>query len=135
MQKKPATNSSNNSSNNSQINSLNNSNLIHNIENDFNILLNFGGKIGFDYLENSMKIPKILIDMKNWMKENKAFEEEGIFRIAGSDILINEILSSLDDPDRYFKGGFPPNSPLWSIHEISSLIKVCFLFYFLFYFF
>lgn len=84
----------------------------------------FGGFLGSGKDENGYIIPQVLIDFYSFLKMEDGFKTEGIFRITGSSILINDMLSEMSDATQYRMGG---NIHQWGVHEVATLIKKWFL--------
>ena len=66
-------------------------------------------------------VPKILLEMRRFLEEQKGFEAEGIFRLAGREQALHDISSEMCSEDTYVYGG---GAHKWGVHEVSSLIKV-----------
>lgn len=89
----------------------------------------FGIYLGSGKDCNGCLVPQILIDFHKFLTSNNAFHTEGIFRITGCTKLVENILKELSGPpSSYVYGG---SLYEWQIHEVSSLIKVCTLFFIL----
>lgn len=84
----------------------------------------FGRFLGSGKDDAGCLVPQILIDFHTFLESNRGFEQEGLFRMAGNSVFIDNILAEIADISKYRIGG---NSQPWGIHEVATLIKKWFL--------
>ena len=80
----------------------------------------FGEFLGIGRNSMGLLVPQILLDFEQFLEQEEAFRQQGLFRLAGSGLKVNDILSEMDASHYQMGGDVYP----WGIHEITSLVKV-----------